>query len=75
MHLKKRMTFHGVEYIVVPVELWDSAVSEVGLVKFPSTRQLYADMLAYESTNSEVEKAVAEIEAQEQYVKEQSRSR
>ena len=29
MHLRKRMTFHGVEYLIVPVELWEEAKSNL----------------------------------------------
>lgn len=50
-HMKKRMTFHGVDYIVVPVELWEECkerVNEIGKVPF---QELHTNMLAYEGSN------------------------
>lgn len=61
--MKKRMTFHGVDYIVVPQELWDGVkeglqqaerkcserYSEVEFV------ELRLNMLAYEGSNEPVE--------------------
>lgn len=54
MHLKKRMTFHGVEYLVVPVELWEGAKESVGIeARIPDAveaRELLDNMLAYEGS-------------------------
>jgi hypothetical protein len=62
MHLRKRMTFHGVEYLVVPVELWEEAKENViALIGFAEqegqthvevgARDFHANMLAYEGSN------------------------
>jgi len=73
-HLKKRVTFAGVDYILVPVELWSNVKTEVGLVDHTIARELYMEMLAYEDSN-ELDKQIAEDEAREKYVREQSAGR
>lgn len=62
-HMKKRMTFHGVDYIVVPVELWEAAKEAVEGCTFEynmegepqpedkAAKELHANMLAYEGSN------------------------
>ena len=58
-HLKKRVTFAGVDYILVPVELWeegiqmmDTAIGKCGpQYSEECFEELKAKMLAYEGTD------------------------
>ena len=55
MHLAKHMQFHGVDYIVVPKELWEEAKREVGYVNHTIAKEIYANMQAYDNSNEPVE--------------------
>lgn len=51
MHAKKRMTFHGVDYIMVPAELWEDAKAASQFIDV----ELHQNMLAYEGSEEPVE--------------------
>ena len=60
MHLKKRMTFHGVDYAIIPEDMWDEAVACVAVCEgnFDTTNQhFYGELMrqieAYEGMNEE----------------------
>lgn len=61
MHLAKHMQFHGVDYIVVPKELWESAKElaachvEGESISFGFVEELLDNMLAYEGSNEPAE--------------------
>lgn len=60
MHLAKHMQFHGVDYIVVPVELWEDAkqtafnlyASYAGDLR---AKEIYEQMCAYDNSNEPAE--------------------
>lgn len=61
-HMKKRMTFHGVDYIVVPVELWDAAKDVIHRHKsalygpqIAESTELHDNMEVYEGSNEPTE--------------------
>ena len=56
-HLKKRVTFAGVDYILVPVELWEACktvlydeTQDIGTA-LCDVKDLYTNMTAYEGTD------------------------
>jgi hypothetical protein len=60
--MRKHMTFHGVDYIVVPVELWDEAKKQAQALSegdfslsYEAINELHANMLAYEGSTEPVE--------------------
>ena len=66
MHLAKHMQFHGVNYIVVPIELWDGAKALIdvnasmrelygGNGHNSNARELYEQMCAYDNSNEPAE--------------------
>lgn len=61
MHLAKHMQFHGVDYIVVPVELWEDVKNALdGLEGAHATdrmwmKELLANMQAYDNSNEPAE--------------------
>lgn len=57
MHIKKRFEFHGVEYIVVPCELWYQGIGcafacseNFDTPKHNEYGQLHDAMIAYDET-------------------------
>ena len=62
MHLAKHMQFHGVDYIVVPLELWEEAKNTVQTASsnFDTSthryyEELYEQMCAYDNSNEPTE--------------------
>jgi len=66
MHLAKHMQFHGVDYIVVPKELWEAAKEELNKYWFTCTEdgesynneetiEVCRNMDAYDNSNEPVE--------------------
>jgi len=55
MHLAKHMQFHGVEYLVVPRELWDEAKARIRhwdeTADCKADEELLANMQAYDNSN------------------------
>jgi hypothetical protein len=59
MHLAKHMQFHGVEYIVVPLELWkegkDAVAAYADAIAYQTDVtplvELHANMCAYDNSN------------------------
>ena len=57
MHLKKRMTFHGVEYIVVPRKLWEVGVGCTDSLSrdgWTFAKDAFKEMLEYEGKDEEL---------------------
>ncbi len=61
MHLAKHMQFHGVDYIVVPKELWDEVKEALRSMEGAHStdrdtmNELLANMQAYDNSNEPVE--------------------
>jgi hypothetical protein len=64
--MEKRMIFHGVEYLVIPVELWEEVkdtIADFQLLaftqqlteRFEQCQGLRENMLAYEGSNEPTE--------------------
>lgn len=59
MHLAKHMQFHGVDYIVVPKELWEDGKQAAWnywqyTAHLPS-KEIYDNMCAYDNSNEPAE--------------------